>query len=152
MTDSEAHKKLKEEEKKAFEPPEREEWTFKVFTSPPGLSIDHFGDRLQLSKSELEDLVEGKVDMARYPMIPKYMYRKIIHSACDALGLVYRAWMVERVTPPTLPKARIEFPPKSIFDEILERTKDLEVKYRIYNEEIKALEEFFRMIKEVKKK
>ena len=163
MGDSKAHKKLKEDE---VEVVERPEWVFKVFTKPAGLFIDHFGDKHNFSKDELEEVVTGEksisyfdvadkkwkekkelIDLGRYPWLPKGMYRAFVMNACDALGLVYRPYMVERITPEAMPKARIEFKQKSEVEKVLERTKDLEVKYRIIGEEIKALEDFWKLVK-----
>jgi hypothetical protein len=143
MTGSEAHKKLKKE----VEVVEKPEWVFKVFHKPAGLFVDHFGDTMSLSKAELEDLVEGKVNMKYYTMVPKVMYRAFMIKVCEALGVVYRPYMVKRVTPEVMPKARIVFPEKTVFEEMEKWVETQKVSYRILSEEIKALEEFFKMVK-----
>jgi len=163
MVNSDASKKLKKE---VEEKPERPEWQFKVFHRPPGMLIDHFGDRYNFSKEELEEISVGarsirffdkdekkwkerkeSIDLARYPWLPKGMYRTFMMNVCDALGIVYRPYMLERIMPEVLPKARIEFRQKLEWEKQLERTEDLKVKYKIINEEIKVIDEFYKMVK-----
>lgn len=125
----------------------RPEWLFKVFKKPPGLLVDHFGDKLFLSEVELRELSRGKVDMSRYPMIPKKMYRVFMMNVADALGVVYRPYMVEAVTPEKVRRPRYELPKPKVWDVMEKRAKELKEKIERYKEEIKALEEFFRAVK-----
>jgi len=144
MGNSDAYRELKKE---YVDWTERPEWVFKVFKKPAGLMIDHMGDRITLSERELRELTVGKVDMARYPSIPKRMYRTFLMKACEALGSIYRPYMLEQVTPPKVEKARIEFPQKMPWDTALEEVEELKLKEEYWREEIAQLEEFFRRAK-----
>lgn len=158
MGDSKAYKKLKEEEdeldrehrrllEEAEKYKERPVWVFTVFKNPPGLKVDHFGDVLNLSYADLKEVAEGKVNMAYYPSIPKNEYRAFMLNVCDALDLVYRPYMLERITPEVMPKARVEFPEKKIWDKALEESEALKTSIRITKGEIARLEEFFKAVK-----
>lgn len=146
MGDSRAHKELKKE-KEYVDWTERPEWVFKVFKKPAGLMVNHMGDRMTLSKRELKELSLGKVDMARYPAVPKRMYRTFMVKVCEALGIIYRPYMLEQVTPPKVKRVRIEFPKKMPWDTALEEVEELKKKEEYWREEIAQLEEFFRRAK-----
>lgn len=127
--------------------PARPEWTFKVFKKPAGLLVDHFGDKLLLSERELKDLAVGKVDMSRYSAIPKKMYRVFMMNVVDALGMVYRPYMVEQVTPEKVRRPRYKLPEKMEWDIAEKRAKELKERYERIMVEIEALEAFFKAVK-----
>jgi len=147
MVNSEAHKELA---KKRTDWTTRPEWSFKVFKKPAGLVIDHFGDVITFSKRELEELVTGRVDMARYPMIPKRLYRTLLVRATEALGIIYRPYMLEQIIPPKVKKVRIEFPEPFVWDVALKRAEDL--KRRIDYVEKEYISKFEALLKLREKK
>jgi len=165
---SEAYKKLKKEVEV------KEEWIFRIFDKPPGLTIDHLGEVHQLAEKELRDLMQGylkgeyymdviydpeerayvhvltMINLGRYGWLPKYLYKKFLKCVCEVLGIPYRPQMLEAVVPkPLTPKARVMFAEKKPWDLAEERAKELEERYERVWEEIEGLEKFF---KEVKKK
>lgn len=148
MGNSDAYKKLKKEEGKEkgyVDWTDRPEWIYRVFTKPPGLLVDHFGDKTTFSEAELNVLVTGKVDMARYTQFPKSEYRTLLRRACEALGIVYRPYMLEQIIPPKVQKARIEFPEPREWDLAEKRAGELKKKYASINEDIVlALEAFLK--------
>ena len=165
---SEALKKLKKEVEV------REEWIFRIFDKPPGLTVEHLGDVHQLAVEELRDLMRGylkgeyymyviydpeekayihvmtMINLGRYRWLPKYLYNKFLRCVCEVLGIPFRLQMLDAVVPkPLTPKARVVFPEKKPWDEGLERCKELKEKFDRDKEEIEGLIKFF---KEVKKK
>lgn len=163
MGDSKALKKLKSERPKP-------EWVFKVFTKPPGLKVIHGGDVHVLSEAEMRTLMHGwwrkewklgerryisvehRVDLARYKWLPKYMYKRFVKAVCEALGIVYRPYMVEYLTPPKMRKAKIVFPEKMPWDKALKRSEELKEKVEYYKEFYEALDEFFKKVKKIERK
>jgi len=168
MPDSEALKKLKKEVEV------KEEWVFRIFDKPPGLTVEHLGDVHQLAVEELRDLMRGylkgeyymyviydpeekayihvmtMINLGRYRWLPKYLYNKFLRCVCEVLGIPFRLQMLDAVVPkPLTPKARVVFPEKKPWDEGLERCKELKEKFDRDKEEIEGLIKFF---KEVKKK
>lgn len=124
---------------------------FKERKGHEGLTVDHFGDKLQLSRSELEDLAFGKVKMDRYPMIPKNMYRPFMMNVADALGIVYRPYMVEAVTPERVERPRYELPEKKEWDKIGEYVEELKKKIERVDGEIEWLERVIKVMEKRKK-
>lgn len=149
MGDSKAYEKLKKE---YVDWTAREEWEFRVFTKPPGLVIDHFGDKLVLSAAEVKDLVTGKATFARYPAIPKYMYRTIMVKAAEALGVVYRPYMVEAATPERVVKPRFELPKPKPWEVAEKKASELKERIERYKDEIARLEAFLKAVREMEKK
>jgi hypothetical protein len=168
VSPSEALKKLKKEYK--------EEWVFKVFKNPPGLTIEHMGDTHQLSEKEMRDLMRGylrgeyymevikdkegheihvltMIDLSRYKWLPKYLYRRFLMYVCDALGLVYRPLMLEAVVSvPLTPKAVVEFAPKPYFYEYEKRAAELGERRKVTMSEIDELMKFSELLKKEGKK
>jgi hypothetical protein len=168
MPDSEALKKLKKEVEV------KEEWIFKIFDKPPGLTVDHMGEAHQLAEKELRDLMRGYlkgeyfmdvvydpkekayvhvlkiIDLSRYKWLPRYLYKKFLKCVCEVLDIPYRPQMLDAVTAQRLTaKARIAFAEKKLWDLAEERAKELAERYERIYEEIAGLEKFF---KEEKKK
>jgi len=165
---SEALKKLKKEAEV------KEEWIFRIFDKPPGLTVNHLGEVHQLAEKELKDLMQGylkgeyymdviydpeerayvhvltMINLGRFRWLPKYLYRKFLKCVCEVLGIPYRPQMLEAVVPkPLTAKARVAFAEKKPWDLAEERAKELEERYERVWKEIEGLEKFF---KEVKKK
>lgn len=72
---------------------------------------------------------------------------------CDALGIIYRPFMLEAVYPrPLTPKALVEFRPKPFWYQYEKRAKELEERSKVVASEIKDLEELSKLLKEDKEK
>lgn len=166
MPDSEALEKLKKEVTV------REEWIFRIFDKPPGLTINHMGEVHQLAEVELRDLMLGylkgeyyidvvydpeerayihvmtMINLGRYRWLPKYLYKKFLKCVCEVLDIPYRPRMLDAVVPkPLTPKARVEFAEKKPWDEGLERCEELKEKLDRDKDMIEGLIKFFKGVK-----
>ena len=154
----------------------KEEWVFRIFDKPPGLTVDHRGDIHQLAVKELRDLMRGylkgeyymdvvydpeegayihvltMINLARYPWLPKYLYTKFLRCVCEVLGIPYRPQMMDAIMPRHLtPKARVVFPEKlekKLWDEGLGRCEELKEELDRDKEYIEGLIKFFKEVKE----
>lgn len=149
MVNSEAYKKLKGE-KVDFIP--RPEWVFKMFKEPAGLMIDHHGDVTTLSKRELKELVYGKTDFSRYPQIGRGMYRAVMKKAAEALGVIYRPYMVEAATPEKMKRVSFRLPKPKEWDIALKKVEELKEKEERMDGFIEYLEALAKVKREMEKK
>ena len=148
VVNSEAYKKLKGEKGWVARP----EWEFKVFKKPAGLKIDHHGDVTILSTRELKELVYGKTDFSRYPQIGRKMYGAVMRKAAEALGVIYRPYMVEAATPERMKRVSFRLPEPKEWEIALKRVDELKKKEERTDRFIDYLERLVKVKKESEKK
>jgi hypothetical protein len=161
LTNSEAYKKLKVDT--------RPEWTFKIFTKPAALVVEHYDEAHTISEKEMRDLLKGFLEkeyvwkgkmeeevveippvltLERYKWLPKYLYPRFMRAVCEALGVPYSRAIVEAlVYEAETPKAKVEFKEPTEWEKAEKRAKELSQRYERLWEEIEALEKFYKEVK-----
>jgi len=97
------------------------EWSFKVIKRKKGvrasLLIQQIGSPpLVLSEKELEDLYYARTDFARYPRIPRRLYKKVYLLVCEALGYPFNPSLYLKTVPEKWERVRIKIPPKPLWE------------------------------------
>lgn len=92
------------------------------------------------------------INLKRYDWLPKYLYPRFLRHVCEALGIIYRPFMLEAVYPvPLTPKAMVEFRPKPFWYKYEKRLEELKTRDKITKSEADEAIEFLRKYKEYEK-
>lgn len=124
------------------------EYYMDVIEIPVGY-IGKKGEKIQL-KERIP--VMQVINLKRYNWLPKYLYARFLRAVCEALGIIYRPFMLDAVFPvPLTPKAVIQFKPKPFWVEYERRIEAAKEREKLVKSEFDESIEFLKKLKEYEK-